>query len=60
MRIEFFLFANDDKEVEDLEKGLFEFIYDLYQEGIYVRADRLQKAIDMFKDNFMVKQFLKS
>lgn len=58
-KVNFYLYAQNEQEINDLQDALFEFVSDMYSEGVLVTANRVKLALNKFADNFMVKQFLK-
>ena len=57
--ITFYAYAEDNSDGEKLQRELYEFVNEKYEEGILITADKLRDAIHRFKDNVLVKNFLK-
>jgi hypothetical protein len=57
--ITFFAYAEDDSDGERLQRELYDFINDEYNQGVLITADKLRTAINRFKDNVLVNNFLK-
>lgn len=58
-KIEFYIYAENDQEVKDVEQALYNFVDDYRKEGVVVTAQKIKTALDKFKSNFFVKQFLR-
>lgn len=57
--ITFYAYAEDDSDGEKLQRELYEFVNEKYNQGILITADKLRSAINRFKDNILVSNFLK-
>lgn len=57
--ITFFAYAEDDSDGERLQRELYNFVNEKYNQGILITADKLRNAINRFKDNILVSNFLK-
>lgn len=57
--ITFFAYAEDDSDGERLQRELYDFVNDKYNQGVLITADKLRTAINRFKDNVLVNNFLK-
>ena len=55
----FFIYADNEAEVAELEKTLYDFVDSKRQQGVAVRASKLTEALTKYKDNFFVTKFLK-
>lgn len=58
--ITFYAYAEDNSDGERLQRELYEFVSQKYDEGILITADKLREAISRFKDNILVNNFLKT
>lgn len=58
-KIEFYIYAENDEEVKELQRAAFDFVNSNYQQGIIVTARKLASALTKFKDNFFVKNYLR-
>ena len=57
--ITFYVYAEDNSEAERLQKELYEFVNEKYEQGVLITANKLREAIRRFKDNVLVSNFLK-
>jgi len=57
--ITFYAYAEDNSDGEKLQRELYEFVNDKYNEGILITADKLRDAISRFKDNILLNNYLK-
>ena len=58
-KIEFYIYAESEKEAREVERAAYAFVSSNYQQGIIVSARKLIDALSRFKDNFFVKTFLR-
>lgn len=58
-KIEFYIYAESEKEAREVERAAHAFVSSNYQQGIIVSARKLIDALSRFKDNFFVKTFLR-
>lgn len=58
-KINLFIYAENDAEASKLEKALYEFISMKREQGIAVKASCLCDAIEKFKDNIILNNYLK-
>lgn len=58
-KIEIYVYAENADEASKIQQSAIQFVKDKYKAGILVTADKLAKAIDKFKDSFMVNQYFK-
>jgi hypothetical protein len=58
--IRFLVYANNDDEAEKLSDALFAFVDEKRMKGIAVTANALTDALNKYKGNIFVNQFLKS
>lgn len=57
--ITFYAYAESDSDGERLQRELYEFVNDKYNQGVLITAEKLRAAINRFKDNILVNNFLK-
>ncbi len=57
--ITFFAYAEDDSDGERLQRELYDFVNDKYNQGVLITTEKLRNAINRFKDNILVNNFLK-
>ena len=57
-KINLFIYAENDAEASKLEKALFDFVSKKRERGIAVKASCLYDALERFKDNIIVNNFL--
>ncbi|MDE7411575.1 MAG: hypothetical protein K2M94_06000 [Paramuribaculum sp.] len=55
----FFIYAESEAEVAELEKALYDFVDAKRQQGVAVRAAKLTEALTKYRDNFFVTNFLR-
>lgn len=58
-RIDMFVYADSQEEATKLEKDLFNFVNEKREQGIAVRATKVSIALEKFKNNIFVNNFLK-
>lgn len=58
-QVKFHLYAEDEKEIKDLQCSLYDLVSSLYDEGIYVSANKLTHVIKQFGKSPFIKQYLK-
>lgn len=58
-KIEFFVYCNKEQEANELSRALYEFVNAKREQGIAVKAAKLTEAINKFKDNYFVTNYLK-
>lgn len=58
-KIEIYVYAESAEEASKVQQSAIQFVKDKYKAGILVTADKLAKAIDKFKDSFVVNQYFK-
>lgn len=56
--ITFYVYAEDTSEGEKLQRELYDFVNEKYEQGILITTDKLREAIKRFKNNILVKNFL--
>lgn len=57
--VKFYLYAEDEAEVNDLQCSLYNLVSSLYREGVYVSAKKLDHFVKQIQKNPAIKQFLK-
>lgn len=58
-QVKFYLYAEDDQEIQDLQCSLYDFVSTLYNEGTLLTASKLKQMIMQFSKNPFIKQYLK-
>lgn len=58
-QVTFYVYAESEEQVQDLQKALNGFVRKKYNIGVIVTAQRLIDALHKFGDNFIVNNFLK-
>lgn len=58
-KIEFYAYAEDEAEAQELSKALYDFVSAKREQGVAVRAAKLTEALARFKDNYFVTNFLR-
>lgn len=58
-KIEIYVYAENAKEASKVQQAAIQFVKDKYNSGILITADKLVKALEKFKDSFMVNQYFK-
>lgn len=58
-KINLFVYAESEAEAKKLEKSLFDFVCSKREQGIAVSASRLYSAVEKFKNNIIVNNYLK-
>ena len=48
---QFYVYARNEKEVQELTKAINDFVRERYHSGTLVRADSLMKALETFRNN---------
>jgi hypothetical protein len=59
IKVSFYVYVDDDSEATELAKSLHDFVEDKRRIGIAVTAKKLTEALNKFKNNFFVNNFLK-
>ncbi len=55
----FYVYADDENEVRELERSLYDFVSEMYDKGRLVTASRLTDAVRQYGGHFLVANFLK-
>lgn len=58
-KIEIYVYAENAAEAFKVQQSAIQFVKDKYNSGILITADKLAKALDKFKDSFVVNQYFK-
>lgn len=58
-KIEIYVYAENADEASKVQQSAIQFVKDKYNSGILITADKLAKALDKFKDSFVVNQYFK-
>ena len=58
-KIEIYVYAENAAEASKVQQSAIQFVKDKYNSGILITADKLAKALDKFKDSFVVNQYFK-
>jgi hypothetical protein len=59
IKVSFYVYVDDDSEATELTQSLHDFVEDKRRIGIAVTAKKLTEALNKFKNNFFVNNFLK-
>jgi hypothetical protein len=57
-QVAFYVYAEDESEVKELQRELNNFVRDRYNKGILVTSRKLVSALKKFSNNFIVNNFL--
>lgn len=55
--VTFHLYAEDQSEVNELQKALYDFVSESYEDKIYVTADKLTKVVRSYSP--LIKAYLR-
>ena len=58
-KVQFFLYAESQEEVDELERALFDFVNEKRNIGIAVSATKVCRALNSFKGNILMNNYLK-
>jgi hypothetical protein len=58
-QISFYIYCDNESDANELAQALHDFVDDKRKIGIAVTAKKLTNALNKFKDNFFVNNFLK-
>ena len=53
------MYAENAEEAAKVQRSAINLVKEKYQSGILISADKLSKAIDKFKDSYIVNQYFK-
>lgn len=56
-RVTFYVYAETQDEVLELQRQMYEFVNGQYKEGRLVTAPKLTEALKKFKNNMFVKNY---
>lgn len=56
---QFYVYARNEQEVQELTRAMNDFVRERYHSGTLVRADSLVKAIETFRNNPFVINYLR-
>ncbi len=56
-QVTFHLYAEDQSEVNELQKALYDFVSESYEDKIYVTADKLTKVVRSYSP--LIKAYLR-
>lgn len=59
-KVYFYAYAEDDAEVQKLQKELNDFVREQYNGGAIVTANKLTRILQKFRNNCFVTNYLKS
>jgi hypothetical protein len=57
-QVAFYVYAEDESEVKELQRELNNFVRDRYNKGVLVTSRKLVSALKKFGNNFIVNNFL--
>lgn len=58
-KAQFYVYAESEQEVRELEKVLHDFTAAQYDKGVLVSATRITEAVRRFGHNLLITQFLR-
>ena len=58
-KIEIYVYAETAEEAAQVQQSAINFVKEKYKSGILITADKLARAIDKFKDSYIVNQYFK-
>jgi hypothetical protein len=58
-KVTLYVYASNEQEVKELEQHLYEFVDSKRKSGIAVTAKKLSQAIQKFKNNYFVNNYLR-
>jgi hypothetical protein len=56
--ITFYAYAEDDSDGERLQKELYQFVNQKYEEGVLISANKIRNMLNKFRDSVLVNSFL--
>lgn len=56
--ITFYAYAEDDSDGERLQKELYQFVNQKYNEGFLISANKIRNMLTKFKDSILVNNLL--
>lgn len=57
MQVTFFLYAEDESEIQALSRDLHDMVASCYAKGVFVRARRVSEALKAFGNSSIVSNF---
>jgi hypothetical protein len=57
--VKFYIYAEDEKDVQELQNQLNDFVRDKYNIGVLVTATKLSSALKKFCNNIFVNNYLR-
>ena len=58
-KVQFYIYAESEEEVAQLENSLRQFVKTQYNQGVLVTARKLATALTQFANNIIVQKYLK-
>lgn len=58
-KVTFYVYAEDEKEITQLQDQMNEFVRNNYNSGVLVTANKLSSALSKFCNNFFVTSYLR-
>ena len=58
-KIELYVYAENAEEAAQVQQSAIRFVKQKYNSGILITADKLIKAIERFKDSYVINQYFK-
>lgn len=58
-KIELYIYAENAEEAAKVQQSAIRFVKQKYNSGILITADKLIKAIERFKDSYVINQYFK-
>ena len=58
-KIELYVYAENAEEAAKVQQSAIRFVKQKYNSGILITADKLIKAIERFKDSYVINQYFK-
>lgn len=59
-KVAFYVYAENEQEVKELQTALNDFVRNQYNKGVLVTAQKMLGALAKFGNNFLVSNFLKN
>ena len=59
-KVTFYVYAENEQEVKELQGALNDFVRSQYNKGILVTAQKMLGALAKFGNNFLVSNFLRN
>lgn len=58
-KIELYVYAESAEEAAKVQQSAIQFVKQKYNSGILITAEKLIKAIERFKDSYVINQYFK-